>query len=77
MSTEWLDFFSNCVQGGSIGLLGFSSLPNIIGNMYEDWGPPFLFEIIWLHEKDFSLCQRLVGLKEKLVDGWVFSWLIN
>lgn len=37
----------------------------------------FLFEIIWLHEKDFSLCQRLVGLKEQLVDGWVFSWLIN
>ena len=53
MSTEWLDLFPDCVQKALARPVS-DHCPILLETGMENWGPPpFRFEIMWLHEKDF------------------------
>lgn len=54
VSTDWLDLFLDCTQRALARPIS-DHCPLLHETGMEDWGPPpFIFDLKWLHEKDFS-----------------------
>ena len=68
MLTEWMDLFPECVQR----VLARSSSDHSPLLLVTVWkiGPPFKFEIMWLHEKGFTDCVN-EWCTSFAVKGWM------